>query len=92
MWPIVRQARHLGRYREITQVLVSHGFGYLAEQLGLLPLLSFPRRIFFRAPPSPPLGTAVRLREMLVALGPTFVKLNRYMDPQGNLYGYSTNA
>src|SRR5258706_9765321 len=70
MWPLVRQARYLGRYRQIAQVLGSHGFGYLVEQLGLAPLLSLPRRIVRRPVPDP-LGGPERLRRALVALGPT---------------------
>ncbi|NWF80132.1 MAG: AarF/ABC1/UbiB kinase family protein [Chloroflexi bacterium] len=85
MWPLVRQARYLGRYREIAQVLVGHGFGYLVEQLGLVSLLSLPRRIVLRVPPPPPLGTAARLRDALVALGPTFVKLGQALSTRPDL-------
>lgn len=85
MWPLVRQARHLGRYREIAQVLVHHGFGYLVDQLGLSGLLSLPRRVILRAPASPPLGSAARLREALIELGPTFVKLGQALSTRPDL-------
>ncbi|HMQ31982.1 MAG TPA: AarF/UbiB family protein, partial [Chloroflexaceae bacterium] len=85
MWPLVRQARYLGRYREIARVLVGHGFGALVEQLGLAPLLSLPRRVVLRVPPPAPLGTAGRLREALVALGPTFVKLGQALSTRPDL-------
>lgn len=85
MWPLVRQARYLGRYREIAQVLVGHGFGYLVEQLGLISLLSLPRRLVLRLPPPTPLGSAARLREALVALGPTFVKLGQALSTRPDL-------
>ncbi|RRR73275.1 MAG: AarF/ABC1/UbiB kinase family protein [Candidatus Viridilinea halotolerans] len=85
MWPLVRQARYLGRYREIAQVLVGYGFGALVEQLGLLSLLSLPRRVVLRVPSPPPLGTAARLREALVALGPTFVKLGQMLSTRPDL-------
>ncbi|PDW00544.1 ABC transporter [Candidatus Viridilinea mediisalina] len=85
MWPLVRQARYLGRYREIAQVLVGYGFGALVEQLGLLSLLSLPRRVVLRVPSAPPLGTAARLREALVALGPTFVKLGQMLSTRSDL-------
>jgi ubiquinone biosynthesis protein len=85
MWPLVRQTRYLGRYREIAQVLVGHGFGALVEQLGLVSLLSLPRRFVMRLPPPEPLGTAVRLREALVALGPTFVKLGQALSTRPDL-------
>jgi ubiquinone biosynthesis protein len=86
MWPLVKQARYLGRYREIAQVLVGHGFGYLVEQLGLVSLLSLPRRVVLRVPAAPPLGTAARLREALVALGPTFVKLGQAISTRPDLF------
>ncbi|WP_298815062.1 ABC1 kinase family protein [Chloroflexus sp.] len=85
MWPLVRQARYLGRYREIAQVLVHHGFGYLVDQLGLTSLLSLPRRLIMRAPAPPPPGNAARLREALVELGPTFVKLGQALSTRPDL-------
>lgn len=85
MWPLVRQARYLGRYREIAQVLVGYGFGYFVEQLGLLSLLSLPRRLVLRVPPAPPLSSAERLREALIALGPTFVKLGQALSTRPDL-------
>ncbi len=85
MWPLVRQARYLGRYREIAQVLVHHGFGYLVDQLGLTSLLSLPRRAILRAPAPPPLGSAARLREALVELGPTFVKFGQALSTRPDL-------
>lgn len=85
MWPLVRQARYLGRYREIAQILVGHGFGYLVEQLGLVSLLSLPRRVVLRVPPPQPLGSAARLRDALIALGPTFVKLGQAMSTRPDL-------
>jgi len=85
MCPLVRQARYLGRYREIAQVLVGHGFGALVDQLGLISLLSLPRRLVLRVPPPTPLGTAGRLREALVTLGPTFVKLGQALSTRPDL-------
>lgn len=85
MWPLVRQARYLGRYREIAQVLVHHGFGYVVTQLGLVSLLSLPRRVVLQVPPAPPLSTAARLREALITLGPTFVKLGQALSTRPDL-------
>jgi ubiquinone biosynthesis protein len=79
MLPFVRQTRHLGRYRQIVQVFAHHGFGYLMEQLGLVALLSLPRRLILRVPPTPPVGVAERLCQALVELGPTFVKIGQFL-------------
>lgn len=85
MWPFVRQARYLGRYRQIAHILGRHGFGYLVEQLGLVSLLSLPRRMVLRAPPPPPVGAAERLVQALVALGPTFVKFGQILSTRPDL-------
>jgi ubiquinone biosynthesis protein len=77
--PFVRQARHLGRYRHIVQVLAHHGFGYVVGQLGLNTLLSLPRRVIGQLPPTPPISPAERLRQVLVELGPTFIKLGQLL-------------
>lgn len=84
MWPLFRQARYLGRYRQIARVLGQHGFGYLVEQLGLLPMLSLPRRIVHHTTPSSLSGPA-RLRQVLTDLGPTFVKLGQMLSTRPDI-------
>lgn len=84
MWPIVRQARYLGRYRQIAQVFWQYGFGYLLDQLGLTTLLSMPRRIMRRPAPDPISGPE-RLRLALTDLGPTFVKLGQMLSTRPDL-------
>ncbi|HEU4322291.1 MAG TPA: AarF/ABC1/UbiB kinase family protein [Roseiflexaceae bacterium] len=84
MWPLVRQARYLGRYRQIAQVLAHHGFGYVVEQIGLAQMLSLPRRVFRRPVPHLP-GGAERLRMVMTDLGPTFVKLGQILSTRPDL-------
>jgi ubiquinone biosynthesis protein len=85
MLPFARQALYLGRYRTIAQVLGHHGFGYMLEQLGLINLLSLPRRIILRGPPPPPVSVGERLRRALVDLGPTFIKLGQLLSTRPDL-------
>ncbi len=93
MVSIVNAARDLGRLREISRVLVRHGFGELVTRLGLVR----PRRGKEAAAPggageswapdpldedrglreSRELGPYVRLRHVLEDLGPSFVKLGQ---------------
>jgi ubiquinone biosynthesis protein len=85
MLPFVRQTRHLGRYRQIVQVLGHHGFGYLMEQLGVIALLSLPRRLVMRVPPTPPVGVAERLCQAFIELGPTFVKIGQFLSTRPDI-------
>jgi ubiquinone biosynthesis protein len=80
----MRQARYLGRYRQIARVFGSHGFGFLLEQLGLGSLLSLPRRVF-RQPHADLLSGPERLRAALTELGPTFVKLGQALSTRPDL-------
>ncbi|GAB4111301.1 MAG: AarF/ABC1/UbiB kinase family protein [Roseiflexaceae bacterium] len=84
MWPLVRQARYLGRYRQIAQVMGRYGFGFLVEQLGIGSLLRLPSRLT-RRPPANPLSGPQRLRMALVELGPTYVKLGQVLSTRPDL-------
>ena len=84
MWPLVRQARNLGRYRQIAQVLTRYGFGYILEQIGLATLLSLPGRMLRQRPASHLTGPQ-RLRMALTELGPTFVKLGQALSTRPDL-------
>lgn len=83
MVSIVHAARDIGRVREISSVLVRHGFGEFARRLGLR---RGKGKAYFE--PSPDevakgkraqarIATAVRMRQVLEDLGPSFVKLGQ---------------
>ncbi|HIE12357.1 MAG TPA: AarF/ABC1/UbiB kinase family protein [Desulfotomaculum sp.] len=84
-----KRYKHFARYREIANVLVRHGFGYLTHQLGLGEFLDLPRRLRARPEvekrakeePSP----AARLRLVLEELGATFIKLGQILSTRGDL-------
>jgi ubiquinone biosynthesis protein len=81
MVSLVHAARDIGRVRDISAVLVRHGFGEVASRLGL------------RKRPEPTDGsseltkasTPVRLRRVLEDLGPSFVKLGQIMSTRADL-------
>ncbi|SHE72791.1 ubiquinone biosynthesis protein [Desulfofundulus australicus DSM 11792] len=88
-----KRYKHFARYREITNILVRHGFGYLAYQLGLTEFLNFGQRyrlrrrlpgegaLTVREQPSPP----ERLRQALEELGPAFIKLGQVLSTRSDL-------
>lgn len=79
-----RRVRHLGRYRQIVQVLVRHGYGAFVDQLGLTPLLNWPARLR-REPPPPPQTLAQHVRAAIEELGPTFIKLGQVLSTRPDL-------
>ncbi len=76
------------RYREITGVLVRHGFGYAVERYGLRPFHSLKERL---SKPKPLreemllLSEAERLRRALEELGPTFIKFGQILSTRHDL-------
>jgi ubiquinone biosynthesis protein len=79
---ILHTVRDLGRLREIAGVLARHGFGELVQRTGLGSLGPWKsERSSGEARPS----TAVRIREVLEELGPSFVKLGQIVSTRPDL-------
>jgi ubiquinone biosynthesis protein len=77
----VSRARNLQRVRQISEVAIRHGFGFLFERYNLWHILRLKR---VSAPPAPAhLGR--HLREMLEELGPTFVKFGQLLSTRPDL-------
>lgn len=82
--------RDLHRLRQIANVFIKHGFGYLVESLNLQRYLSLGKRIvtFKRGPESlkeSQYSIAERGRMVLEELGPTFVKLGQILSARSDL-------
>ncbi|MET0390206.1 MAG: AarF/UbiB family protein [Polyangiales bacterium] len=76
---ILDTVRDLGRLREIAGVLARHGFGELLQRSGLGSLVSGKRNL----EPEPTL--AVRVREVIEELGPSFIKLGQLLSTRADL-------
>jgi ubiquinone biosynthesis protein len=74
---IGRRIRHINRYREVASVFARHGFGLILEEMGLINLLSLPKRIFRIEEDVDPQTLGARLRKALEELGPTYVKMGQ---------------
>ena len=79
-----RRYQHLRRYRQIAETLLRHGFGYLLQQLDLVYLLPWRRRLF-KLEQDDGSSRGRRLRLALEELGPTFVKLGQMLSTRGDM-------
>lgn len=78
--------RHLNRYRQIAEVLISHGFGAVLSQLGLPSHLNLTPSRFRRRPAvESEKSAAEHSRLALEELGPTFVKLGQILSTRPDL-------
>ncbi|MEH7275460.1 ABC1 kinase family protein [Neobacillus vireti] len=75
---IKKKIRHIQRYRDIVYAFTKHGFGFIMKELGLIDLLSVPKRVFVEGNKSlNSRTTGERIRLFLEELGPTFVKIGQ---------------
>src|SRR5690554_4161447 len=82
---LVKKYRHLERYREIVQVLVKNGFGFLVGKLELDRFLSLSERfskkeqdLDFKKEPG-------IIRNVLQELGPTYIKLGQVLSTRADI-------
>ena len=83
-----KQYVYVRRYRQIVDVMIKHGFGYLVDRFGLRPFRSLRERIFRPRPLKEEmliLSEAQRLRLTLEELGPTFIKFGQIVSTRHDL-------
>ncbi len=80
-----RRYRHLKRYRQIGEVLLRHGFGYVIQQMDLTHILPLSKRLRSLQPTRQSSPPAARLRRVLEDLGPTFVKFGQVLSTRPDL-------
>ncbi|WP_084031735.1 ABC1 kinase family protein [Anaerobacillus arseniciselenatis] len=75
---IRKRIRHIQRYREIVAAFTRNGFGFVMKELGLLELLSVPKRLFIEGSKETQTKTVgERFRLFFEQLGPTFIKIGQ---------------
>lgn len=79
-----RRYRHFKRYRQITQVLLKNGFGFIVDWLDLGKYLPFKERIGTDEEYDKR-GIAKRLRYVLQELGPTYIKFGQLMSTRADV-------
>ncbi|MGH2458209.1 MAG: ABC1 kinase family protein [Chloroflexota bacterium] len=80
-----RGTAHLKRYRQIAEVLVRHGLGFVVSIVGLERFLPFPQGLIGHGVPTGTKGAPVRLRMALGELGATFIKLGQILSTRSDL-------
>ncbi|MDQ7096005.1 AarF/UbiB family protein [Desulfosporosinus sp. PR] len=82
---IGKRIRHLKRYRDVAKVLARHGFGFFVEEIGLIHMLSLPKRLFTDWEEIDPLSMGERIRQVLEELGPTYVKIGQIASTRADI-------
>jgi ubiquinone biosynthesis protein len=83
-----KEYAYVKRFREIVDVMLKHGFGYLVDRFGLRPFRTLRQRLFGPKPFREQLlvlSEAERLRLALEELGPTFIKFGQILSTRHDL-------
>jgi ubiquinone biosynthesis protein len=82
---IGKRIRHIKRYQDVAKVLTRHGFGFFVEEIGLLQMLSLPKRFLKHNEEVDPLTVGERIRQAIEELGPTYVKIGQMASTRADL-------
>jgi len=82
---IGKRIRHIKRYRDVAKVLTRHGFGFFVEEMGLLHMLSLPKRLFTNMEETDPMTVGERIRQVIEELGPTYVKIGQIASTRADI-------
>ncbi|KGK91137.1 ABC transporter [Desulfosporosinus sp. HMP52] len=83
---IGKRIRHIKRYRDVAKVLARHGFGFFVEEMGLLHMLSLPKRLFTDTEEIDPLSIGERIRLVIEELGPTYIKIGQIASTRADIF------
>lgn len=82
---IGKRIRHIKRYRDVAKVLARHGFGFFVEEMGLLHMLSLPKRLFTDTEEMDPMSSGERIRLVIEELGPTYIKIGQIASTRADI-------
>lgn len=82
---IGKKIRHIKRYQDVAKVLTRHGFGFFVEEIGLLQMLSLPKRLLTHTEEIDPLTVGERIRQAIEELGPTYVKIGQIASTRADI-------
>jgi len=82
---IGKRIRHIKRYRDVAKVLARHGFGFFVEEMGLLHMLSLPKRLFTDTEEMDPMSVGERIRLVIEELGPTYIKIGQIASTRADI-------
>ncbi|QDR79823.1 ABC1 kinase family protein [Sporomusa termitida] len=80
-----KKVRHINRYRELATALLSQGFDYIVEEIGLLQKIPYYQRVRPVITAGSTGGVSERIRLVLQQLGPTYVKLGQIASTRPDL-------